>query len=108
MAKYFVDAQGNYLGGYDGANPPVGAIEVPDAPADARQKWNNGWLPYVPDLDAIDQDELNRALMADGSVLRAVVAVLREELNILRTHAAIGLPARTVAQMVAALKAKMR
>lgn len=37
--KYYVDDQGKYLGGWD-ANPPAGAIEVPEAPDDARQVWN--------------------------------------------------------------------
>ncbi len=108
MTRYFVDATGNYLGGFDGAEPPSGATEVPDAPADARQKWNNGWQPYNPDYAAIDQEELNKVLMQDGSILRAIVAVMRDEINILRTHAAIGLPARTVVQLTTALRAKMR
>jgi len=34
--RYFVDPQGNYLGGFDGAPPPTGAIEVSDPPPDAR------------------------------------------------------------------------
>lgn len=41
--KYFVDGQGRYLGSWD-ANPPVGVIEVPFPPADARQIWTGaGW-----------------------------------------------------------------
>lgn len=51
--KYYVDQNGAYLGGWD-ANPPVGAIEVAFAPADARQVWDFdaetwGTIPqYVP------------------------------------------------------------
>lgn len=37
--KYYVNSQGDYLGGWD-ANPPEGAVEVPVAPHDARQVWN--------------------------------------------------------------------
>ena len=37
--KYYVDEEGVYLGGFDGSEPE-GGIEVPSAPADARQIWN--------------------------------------------------------------------
>lgn len=40
MTQYFVDEQGRYLGGFDGAEPPAGAIEVPYPPADARMVWD--------------------------------------------------------------------
>ena len=55
MTKFYVDSQGNYLGGYsvsdveidregladwDGAKPPEDAIEVPFAPNHANQKWD--------------------------------------------------------------------
>ena len=44
MTKYYVDKNGVFLGGYDGAAPPNGAIEVPTAPDDARQPWTgDGW-----------------------------------------------------------------
>jgi len=32
MTKYFIDERGNYLGGFDGAEPPVGAVEIPVSP----------------------------------------------------------------------------
>lgn len=38
--KFYRDASNNYIGAYDGATPPVGSIEVPSAPLDARCKWN--------------------------------------------------------------------
>lgn len=47
-AKYFVDASGKYLGGFVGAAPPAGAIEVPTAPVDARQVWSNGAWSAIP------------------------------------------------------------
>lgn len=40
MTKYYVDAHGNYLGGFDGAQPPDRAIEVPYAPESAADRWN--------------------------------------------------------------------
>ncbi len=61
--KYYVDAQGNYIGGFDGppvldendlpvagetqdAPAPEGGIDVPYAPQDARQKWDGAkFLP---------------------------------------------------------------
>lgn len=44
MTKYFVDQAGNYIGAFDGAEPPANSIEVPSAPSDARQPWTGiGW-----------------------------------------------------------------
>ncbi len=40
VARYFVDAQGAFLGTFFGAEPEAGAIEVPAAPRDARQVWD--------------------------------------------------------------------
>jgi hypothetical protein len=49
MTKFFVDISGNYIGGFDGAEPPVGAIEVPTPPEHASQKWEeDAWEPYTP------------------------------------------------------------
>lgn len=49
MTTYYVDVSGNYLGGFDGADPPAGAIEVPSAPSNALQKWIAGaWVDPVP------------------------------------------------------------
>lgn len=49
-AKFYVTSEGRYLGAYDGVLPPLGAIEVPSAPQDARQTWDGAeWSP-VPTL----------------------------------------------------------
>lgn len=32
MTKYYADTDGNFLGGFDGAEPPEGAIETPTPP----------------------------------------------------------------------------
>lgn len=40
MTKFYVNVQGKYLGGFDGAEPPAGAIEVAEAPTDGRHVWN--------------------------------------------------------------------
>lgn len=53
MTKYYVDADGKYLGGFDDATPPENAIEVPEPPDDARQIWNgSAWGPAAADIDA--------------------------------------------------------
>lgn len=44
-SRFYVDNAGRYLGGYDGAQPPVGAIEVPKAPESAADTWDGSkWL----------------------------------------------------------------
>lgn len=46
--KYYVDDQGNYIGGFSGSPPPQGSIEVSTPPDNALQKWDGTkWLPYV-------------------------------------------------------------
>lgn len=37
MTRYFVDANGNYIGGFVGAEPPAGSVEI-DAPP------THGWM----------------------------------------------------------------
>lgn len=50
MTKFYVNGNGDYLGGFAGVDiKPSDAIEVPEAPEDARQKWdfnNNSWIPF--------------------------------------------------------------
>lgn len=96
-----------------------GAVSMPiDAPE--YKAFGGATAPFVPqDLSVLDQDALNAMLVADGSIMRGVVAVLRSEVNILRNEinvlrAAITppltppLPQRTVPIVVAAIKATMR
>lgn len=46
--RYFVDSQGKYLGGFDGAEPPANAVEVPGAPPHGKDVWNgSGWVSYA-------------------------------------------------------------
>lgn len=48
MTRFFVDQAGVYMGGFDGAEPPVGAVEVPSAPDHAADLWAGGaWEPNV-------------------------------------------------------------
>lgn len=63
-------------------------------------------LVDAPTTDEIDQDTLNAALTAPGSVVRALALVMLGEVNKLRVQA--GLTAYTQAQFLTALKAQMR
>lgn len=48
MTKFYVDAEGNYLGGFQNSEPPVGSIEVPSPPEYGLDTWNgNSWIPYT-------------------------------------------------------------
>lgn len=53
--KYYVDANGNYLGGFTEGNSaiPVGAIEIETPPEHGWQKWDGAWLPLTPDQLAL-------------------------------------------------------
>jgi hypothetical protein len=56
MTKYYVDKDGNYIGGFDGAPAPKGAIEVVEAPKDARQVYdleNGVFGDYENEEDAL-------------------------------------------------------
>ena len=49
MTKYFIDSMGNYLGGFDGANPPEGAIEIESPPNHGYDKWDGKkWILHTP------------------------------------------------------------
>lgn len=53
MTKYYIDNQGNYVGGFDGVKPPEGSIEVLTPPLHAAQKYkSNAWL----ELELTDSD----------------------------------------------------
>ena len=45
MSKFFIDQNGKYIGGFDGATPPVNAIEIPSAPEHAENIWDGtSWV----------------------------------------------------------------
>jgi len=92
MTKYYVDAEGVYVGGFDGADPPEGSIEVPDAPPHGTCKWDNGWCqppayvlnaPILEQLERIDAKSI-RALRENDQAritsLEAEAAALRLQL----------------------------
>lgn len=54
--RFFVDAQGRFLGTFVGAEPEAGAIEVPSPPLSGRQLWDfaaSGWLPLKPEASEL-------------------------------------------------------
>ncbi|MFV1941318.1 DUF4376 domain-containing protein [Pseudomonas luteola] len=69
---YYVDADGRYLGGFSGVEPPEGAVQVPDAPGDAQQVWNgSGWsdpviVPTSADVDAERDRRIDAGMMFNG------------------------------------------
>lgn len=82
MTKYFVDAVGNYLGGFDGAEPPKGAIEVATPPIDGRCKWDGlKWSDAPVDVpQKASRRAFRRALHDFGwlSDIEAIVAASNE------------------------------
>lgn len=61
MTKYFVDAGGKYLGGFDGTTPPAGAIEVPFAPDHALDTWDGTkYVVHPPTAEEIAQAARDR------------------------------------------------
>lgn len=62
---YYCDAEGNYLGGFQGDTGmvPDGAVEVPP-PMDGRDKWDGEkWIPYVHIPPVVSRFQLRAALM---------------------------------------------
>lgn len=46
--SFYVNSLGEYLGAFEGAEPPEGATQVSTAPADARQIYSSGaWQPLT-------------------------------------------------------------
>ena len=41
--EYYVDPGGNYVGEFDGIDPPIGSLLVPSRPVDTREIWNFGF-----------------------------------------------------------------
>jgi hypothetical protein len=88
MTRFYIDGEGRYLGAFDGTyvpgepdeegNPtdpvyvfpelPEGAVEVPSAPADARQIWSNGAWGDVPVIipDRVTARQFKLQLLAAG------------------------------------------
>lgn len=76
MTKYYVDVTGRYLGGFDGAEPPSGAVEVPNAPDHGSDIWkNNAWVPVTPIPEAVAMWQA-RSVLIDAGLLDDVDAYI--------------------------------
>lgn len=72
MQKFYVDKDGKYIGSYDGANPPEGAIEVETAPKDSKDVWSGReWLlAHPPNLPSFVLDVLLDPTFSDREVMQ--------------------------------------
>lgn len=66
--KYYADQQGQYLGAFDGVEPPVGSVEVPKAPKTARDIWDGQkWIDAEPlPVLVVDMAQARLALINAG------------------------------------------
>lgn len=78
MTKYFVNDQGVYVGGFEGATPPAGSIEVPTAPEHASQTWDfilQAWsAPPAPVIVLYPGDLWSRLTNAEADQVEAAMA----------------------------------
>lgn len=74
--RYYVDQQGRYLGGFNGAEPPQGSIEVPDAPSDAKQIWNGTvWSAAPVDRQMVLKSTVQARIIEAGKMPQAYAAL---------------------------------
>lgn len=92
MTKYAVDSSGNYIGGFDGLEPPLGSMEIPKPPEHGWDKWINGaWVPnkdrvnapIIAQIAALDMKRVRPLAEGDSVYLAQLndrIAVLRAQL----------------------------
>lgn len=68
MSKFYVDNSGIYLGGFEGNTfkVPVGAIEVPSAPRDARAWWDG--TKWNEPVLTVEEKEVNLGVTLEAKV----------------------------------------
>ena len=54
MTKYAVDSSGNYIGGFDGLEPPLGSMEIPKPP----EQGDSVYLAQLNDQIAVLRAQL--------------------------------------------------
>lgn len=98
MMRFFVDTDGKFIGGFDGAAPPEGAIEVPTGPFESavRERWDGAaWVAvpgdppklYVPKLTIVDR------LIEAGKLVEGLAAIAADPLVQARWNAAVEIAA---------------
>lgn len=75
--KFYVNADGKYLGGFAGILPPVGSFEVPTAPTDAMMTWSGKeWIVPADKKNAmIDKDRYD-AYSEQGATFDKLIVAL--------------------------------
>lgn len=77
--KFYRNAQGQFVGGFDGASPPIGSIEVASPPADARMTWDGvDWVISAGAKDAIIDSRRQGAYNDQGSSIEEMIVALWE------------------------------
>lgn len=76
MTRFFVDAAGRYLGGFDGAAPPAGAVEVDGPPPHGLMKRDGAaWVDTPESIAAkappLALEAVVRALKVTGTLTDA-------------------------------------
>lgn len=67
MTKYYASQTGIYLGGFDGANPPAGAIEIASPPIDGRMIWDGTkWIDNPIFKQEITEEKRDSSLISQG------------------------------------------
>lgn len=75
--KFYADISGNYVGGFDGAQPPPNSVQVPFAPVDARYTWNgSNWIIPPAAKDEIIDEKREAQVKNDGVTLEDKVSAL--------------------------------
>lgn len=71
--KFYIDANGAFLGGFgDGAEPPEGAVEVMVEPPSGTAVWQDGaWAEVQPVPASITFAQLMIGLVAEGWISEA-------------------------------------
>lgn len=71
MTKYYRAGDGSYVGGFDGADPPAGSVEIPEPPEHGADRWINGvWVADKARLNAAMHDQIAVVEKSQGRALR--------------------------------------
>ncbi len=80
MTKFYIDAIGNYLGGFDGAAAPAAAIEVADPPAHGAMTWDGkAWQTPTALATALVDEARRKAYPPIGDQLDAIWKQLNQD-----------------------------
>lgn len=81
MTKFYINGQGKYLGGFDGALPPAGAIEVAQPPSDGRQEWDGKkWVDPAGLAAELVKEKRKAAYLRDDLSTDALIVALWEKI----------------------------